>query len=98
MTKASPKPHLNIYLFATDEESNAYNQKFFEILMAQEDPRFETGVYLDYTRHNGLYEYCSYCLPLWAHVMTKKKMKAPDALAVLNFSMLPIYTAFKGQD
>jgi hypothetical protein len=66
--------------------------------MAENETRFEINTYMDYTRHNGLYEYSSWSLPLWAHICVKKKMKPCDAIAVLNFSMLPYYTAFKVQD
>lgn len=55
MTKAPTKPILNLYLFESDQDSSNFNQALFSKLMSQEDPRFETNVYLDYTRHNGLY-------------------------------------------
>lgn len=98
MTKNQPKPILNLYLFESDQESSGFNQGIFSKLMSEEDPRFEMGVYLDFTRHNGLYEYNSYSLPLWAHVMNKKKFKPSEALAVLNFSMLPILACYRNQD
>jgi hypothetical protein len=98
MTKASPKPILNLYLFETDRDSSDFNQNIFSRLMSQEDPRFDVAVYLDFTRHNMLYEFSNLSLPLWAHVMIKKKMKAADALAVINLSMLPIYACYKNQD
>ena len=98
MTKAQPKPILNLYLFESDQDSSNFNQAIFSRLISQEDPRFELSVYLDFTRHNGLYEYKNYSLPLWAHVTVKKKMKPAEALAVINFSMLPILACYRNQD
>lgn len=46
MTKASPKPILNFFLFSSDLESNEYNQKLYELLNAEDEPRFECNTYL----------------------------------------------------
>lgn len=62
------------------------------------DDEFETNVYMDYTRHNGLSEYSEWSLPLWAHIMTKRKMTALNAFRVMTFALTPFYVAFKEMD
>lgn len=55
-------------------------------------------MFIDFTRHNGLSEYSEWSLPLWAHVVQKRKMSAIDAFRAITLSMVPYYVAYKQQD
>lgn len=46
----------------------------------------------DFSRHNALYEYIEYTLPLWGHLVKNKQLTPIQAMSVLNFSMIPYYT------
>lgn len=62
------------------------------------DDEFETNVYMDYTRHNGLSQYSEWMLPLWAHTTQKRKMSPDQAFRALTLSMTPLYVAYKQWD
>jgi hypothetical protein len=52
---------------------------------------FTQKLYIDYTRHNGLYEYNSMAMASWVHLTIKKNLKPEEAFAILNFTMAPFY-------
>ena len=88
-------------MLTPDPEANEFLSKVFDILASdfeEEMSSMEVSVYLDFTRHNGLYEYGTWSLPIWAQIVTKKKMSPSKAMAALNYSMLPYYSVYKSQD
>jgi hypothetical protein len=50
---------------------------------------------MDYTRHNGLYQYSDWSLPLWAHIIAKRKLTPIQSIRAITMSMAPYYIAFK---
>jgi hypothetical protein len=53
---------------------------------------------MDYTRHNGLGEYSDWTLPLWAHLVQKRKMDPVQAFRAITLAMTPYFVAFKELD
>lgn len=70
----------------------------FEWVSNDLDDKFETTVYMDFTRHNGLSEYSDETLPLWAHVIQKKKMIPLQAFRALTLAMTPYFVTYKQMD
>ena len=75
-----------------DEQENAVT--IFD-LISEGDQDFEVNVYTDFTRHNGLSSYSEWTLPLWAHVITKRKLSSLQAFRAMTFAMTPYYLSFK---
>jgi hypothetical protein len=98
MSKEEPKPHLNYYIVSKDEEEQDNLSKMFELAVGDTDEQFETTVYMDFTRHNGLSEYSDWTLPLWAHVVHKRKMTPLQAFRVITLAMTPYYVTYKEMD
>lgn len=61
------------------------------MVLSQDNELFSSKVYMDYTRHNGLYEYSTMTLGAWAHLALKKNFKPEEAMAILNFTTAPLY-------
>ena len=57
----------------------------------EQEPNVEVKIYMDFARHNGVYEYGHISLALWGHLVIQKNHPPADAFALLNFSMLPYY-------
>ena len=74
------------------------SSQLFQLISNELDSEFDSTVYTDFTRHNGLYEYAEWTLPLWAHIIVKKKMTPINAFRALTLAMTPFYVSFKGQD
>lgn len=98
MTKGAPKPILNYFIVSKDDEEQENASKMFEMISNDYDDQFETAVYIDYTRHNGPYEYSDWTLPLWAHVTQKRKLSPLQAFRAITMSMAPYYIAYKQMD
>lgn len=64
-------------------------------MIADGDDNFEVTVYTDFTRHNCLGSYSDWSLPLWAHVITKRKTSVIKAIRSMCLSMTPYYLAIK---
>lgn len=75
------------------QEYESFNQTFIQIALADELP-FAKKLYIDYARHNGLYEYSTMTLACWAHLTLKKSFKPEEAMVILNFTMAPLYIIF----
>lgn len=96
-----PTPNIKFYILGPDMQAQDFLETVYESIAAEckkELEGFEVDVYSDFTRHNGLYTYVVWSLPVWAQLVTKRKISPEDALAVLNFSMLPLISVYKGQD
>lgn len=70
----------------------------FEFSSGDADDNFETTVYMDFTRHNGLTQYSDWSLPLWAHMTQKRKMTPIQAFRALTLGMTPFYVTYKQMD
>lgn len=92
------KPSLNYYIVSENEVDEQYQHKMFEWASSELDDQFETKVYTDFTRHNGLSQYSSWSIGLWAHVIQKKKMTAIQAFRTITFALTPYYLAYRQQD
>lgn len=71
-----PTPNLKFYILAPDPESNEFLSSLFEAIVGNceaDIQGFEVEVYVDFTRHNGLYEYGHWSLPIWAQIITREK-------------------------
>lgn len=96
-----PQPNIKFYILAPDPDSNDLLSNLFEMIAGnceKELEGFQVEVFVDFTRHNGLYEYPQWSLPIWAQIITKRKMTANEAMAVMNFSLLPYFTVYNKQD
>ena len=49
---------------------------------------------IEYSRHNGIYEYNTFTLTIWSYLVGKKDMKPLDAIAFINYSMIPYYSIY----
>ena len=67
------------------------NEQIASFILSPADPTFNYKIHIDYTRHNGLYEYNKMALPIWVHLTTKKAIKPEDAFAILNFTLAPFH-------
>lgn len=98
MSKGKNKPTLNYYIVSKDDVGQENASQVFEMIAGDEDDKFEASVFIDYTRHNGPYEYSDWTLPLWAHMTVKRKMTPINAIRAMVMSMAPYYIAFKQMD
>lgn len=92
--RASPKPAINYYIISKDADEQNNATVIFE-LISEGDEDFDVNVYTDYTRHNCLGSYSDWSLPLWAHVITKRKLSSIQAIRAMTFAMTPYYLAYK---
>lgn len=92
------KPTLNYFLVSANEGEEQFATRMFEWVSGDIDAKFETTVYMDYTRHNGLSEYSEWTLSLWPHVVEKRKMSPLQAFRAITFAMTPYYVAVKQLD
>jgi hypothetical protein len=58
-------------------------------LFLTEDGLFTQKVYIDYARHNFLYEYGDASLGAWYHLVVKKNYKPEEAMGIMAFSLSP---------
>ena len=96
-----PKPNIKFYILGPDIVAQNFLGQLYENIAAgcsKEMEGLEVEIYTDFTRHNGLYQYVNWSLPVWAQMITKRKMTPVDAITALNFSMLPYISVYKGQD
>ena len=85
---------MNYYIITKDPEEQDNASLIFDMI-AEGDENFEVAVYTDFSRHNCLSSYSDWSLPLWAHVITKRKLSVIKALRSMCLSMTPFYLAFK---
>ena len=93
--------NIKFYIIGPDIQAQDFLSMLYENIVngcAKEIDGFEVEIFTDFTRHNGLYRYVNWSLPVWAQLMTKRKIGPKDAMLALNFSMLPLISVFKGQD
>lgn len=83
---------------SANESEEQLASRLFEWVSGDLDDKFETNVYMDFTRHNGLTEYSEWSLSLWPHVVEKRKMNPLQAFRALTFAMAPYYIAVKQLD
>lgn len=67
------------------------NEQVVSLAFAPGKTAFSKKLYLDYSRHNGLYEYANMTLPAWVHLCLKKNFKPEEGLAILNFTLAPYH-------
>lgn len=46
---------MNYYIISKDDAGQENASQVFEMIASEADDKFETSVYIDYTRHNGPY-------------------------------------------
>ena len=95
--RASPKPVVNYFLINKDREEEENATIIYE-LVSEGDQDYEVNVFTEFTRHNCLSNYSDWSLPLWAHVITKRKLSSLAAMRAMAFAMTPYYLAFKEVD
>ena len=95
--RSSPKPVVNYFLINKDREEEENASVVYE-LIGEGDQGFDVNVYTEFTRHNCLSTYSDWALPLWGHVMSKRKLSSLQAMRAMAFAMTPFYLAFKEVD
>ncbi len=70
------------------------NSTFIQLALSGDELPFAKKLYIDYARHNGLYEYSTMTLGAWAHLVLKKNLKPEEAMAILNFTTAPLYIIY----
>lgn len=67
------------------------NEQFMSLVFSPNDPTFSQKLYIDYARHNGLYEYNKMALAIWAHLTLKKNFKPEEAFSIINLTLAPFH-------
>jgi len=68
------------------------NEIIYQSIQSFASPSQVLAPVMEFSRHNGLYEFSQYSIALWAHLIKKKKYSPIEAMNVINFSMIPYYT------
>lgn len=72
------------------------NEQFMSLVLTPNDPTFSQKLYIDYARHNGLYEYNRMALAAWVHLTLKNNLKAEEAMSIINFTLAPFHILASG--
>ena len=98
LCRENDKKALNYLIVSKNDEDLRIQSEILQLVSSDLDNKFELTIYTDFTRHNGLSSYAQWALPLWGHVIQKRKMSALQAFRALTMAMSPFYIAYKQMD